>query len=130
MSRSPFHRYANATLFIEVASDRTKKDEETGNEIPVGEVLSFKALLEQDLKAKDDTNTTYLPGTNMTEIYFTGYLVEPMEFPDRVSLPLECDAEVDGVKGRVRLPFMARSPFGEERKTGRKIQAYFRKVGA
>ncbi|MEW5857380.1 MAG: hypothetical protein AB1861_08365 [Cyanobacteriota bacterium] len=128
MSRSPFRRYANATLFIEVASDRTKTDEETGNEIPVSDRLSFRALLEQDTEAKDDTNTTYLAGANVSEIYFTGYLVEPMEFPNRVSLPLECDAEVDGVAGRVRIPFMARSPFGEERKTGRKIQAYFRKA--
>lgn len=123
--KSPFSRYANATLFVPVMGDRIKVDPETGNEIPVAEIVEITAMLKQE-SSKDDTKERSLPGIDLSEVFLKGYLVAPMQLPERVSLPLECEAIVDGCRGRIKIPLLIKSPYRVEKKTGLKIQAYFR----
>ncbi|MBD2005612.1 MULTISPECIES: hypothetical protein [Cyanophyceae] len=120
--RSPFSRYANALLFVPVMGDRIKVDPETGNETPVEEIVEIVAMLNQNGSSKERS----LPGVDLSEVFLEGYLVAPMQLPERVRLPLECDAIVDGCKGRIKIRLLMKSSYRSEKKSGRKIQAYFR----
>lgn len=127
MPLSPFRRYSNSQLLLQIYNGRIKEDKETGNLIPVPETLELSALLNAS-KSKEDTKQRTLPAADLNEIYVTGYLVAPMQWPEGVKLPIECDAVIGGQKGRLKLELRLASSWGEERKTGAKISGYFRVI--
>ncbi len=133
--KSPFARYANATLKLAIASEGDlAKDPETGNMRPGLEILEFKALLENS--HTDDYQTKILPGIDATDTYLEGYLVgqvvsgelqglDTAFFPEGVKTPIEMEAVVDGKQGKLQILPTVASPYGVDAKTGQKICAYF-----
>jgi hypothetical protein len=127
MSRSPFQKYANAFLTLEIPTGGLRVDEETGNQLPIYEKLSIEAIMSA---ARDPTERS-LPGVDANSIYLEGCLVNPKQFPVGIQPPLECEAVVDGRKGRLKLAIAIRTGIDKmvEKKTGQVVQGYFNVIG-
>lgn len=95
MSKSPFKNYANAIITIKgIVTGYTTSP--TGNRIPNTTDLTFKALLEsvtsnsQSIERLAVDIKTYVGGDVATEL-LAGYLVEPLQFPNSVKLPVNAE---------------------------------------
>jgi hypothetical protein len=123
MSISAFGNFANAKLFISVPTAGETVDSD-GNVIPGSTTLEISAMLLQD--SRGDKQPRSIPEDHINDLFLTGYLVDPPDLPENVKLPLDCEAEVSGVKGRVWIPLTIKSPFLVDQILGLKIQAYWR----
>lgn len=135
MSKSPFAKYANSTLKLQVASGALTTDPKTGNAKPTAQVIEYQAMLKSK-PSKDDMKLRELAGVDAGSVYVEGWLVgritagvvgglETAFFPPAIKVPLEMEAVVDGRAGRLQvLPSIA-SPYGVNSYTGQKIFGYF-----
>lgn len=114
-------RYVAATLYLQMVSETLRIDEETGNAMPVLEPKEFHAVVKQNNQMQQQ-----LPGLDVSEIAVSGYLTDPMLLPDGLRFPLECDAEVGGRRGRLRIPFLISTAL--DKKTGQKFQGIFKAI--
>ena len=135
MAKSPFLKFGNAIIHIEMATGALVEDPETGNVRPGRVNVSFQALLKSKA-IKDDIKVVGLPGIDAGSVYVEGFLigkivngiVQPIEtavWPMGVKPPLEVRAVIDGREGRLQVLPAVVSPYGVEKRTGQKIFGFF-----
>lgn len=126
MNKSPFaphlDNFSPATLTILASFGELRQNPKTLNMEPVQTPIQLTALL--GATTKDPTERT-MPGVDVNEVYVRGHLVNPMSFPAGVKPPLECDVEIGGQRGRLRLEQTIPFPALENR-IGRFLQGYLR----
>ena len=118
--RSPLHRLDNAKLWIESPTYEMVYDDD-GNPYYEKTTIVYNAYCKQTTR----TGTTEFPGMNVKSLFITGFLTDPLDLPATVNFPLEVDAVIDGIKGRLELLPMLSSPSKAHLKAGRKIHGWF-----
>ena len=118
--------YWNAVLYFEVEGKGFKQDSETGNLTLATDTVVCKAILKQESRGRSLSQ----PGQNVSEISVVGYMASPTKMP--VQPPVEVEAEIDGKRGRLKIPLSVRTPYAgdlQEKYAGQKIQGTFRVQG-
>lgn len=117
-----FDNFANTKLFVSVPIDGITTDPETGNVVSGSKLVEVKAMLLQ--VSKGDKQPRNIPEDHLNDLFLLGYLIDP--FPSNLTLPIDCEAEIDGVRGRIWIPLIIKSPFLVDEALGQRIQAYWR----
>ena len=119
---SPFGNYSNATLTVSTPGDTVEKI--AGNWVPVETSETYQAIL-KPTRPKPNV----LPGLDGASIYLSGYLTDPMVFPETVRLParIPCVITMQNSitqEGIFEAQFLPSGGFGVEAITGQKIEGY------
>lgn len=121
---SPFGSFTNATLTLETPSDNVV--EVNGNWVAETTTTTYKALLKP---SRPSTNREI--GIDSSMVYLSGYLTDPMYFPEAVKLPLKvaCTVKMQNgstQSGELFLDANISTGFNVEGVTGQKIQGYLK----
>jgi hypothetical protein len=81
MATSALISLANAAVDFWVAGQGVMTDPDTGNVSPAQELVKYKAFL----KAVN-VDRTVLPGVDITDVVYEGYVVDPQELDPRVGV--------------------------------------------
>lgn len=111
MSDSPFAPYANAVLYVPVASGETETDA-WGNPSPATSEIEIVAIL----TPASGFDFLASAGLDRAEIPVSGYLVEPKTLPPSVKPPVTCRAVLTAaidtpVEGQLDLYPVVQSPY-------------------
>lgn len=120
---SAFSYLANTRIFASIPIQGTTTDPD-GNVVSGSIPLEISAMLLQD--SKGDKQPRNIPEDHLNDLFLIGYLVDPPQLPDNVKLPIDCDAEIAGVLGRIWIPLTIKSPFFVDEIIGQRIEAYWR----
>jgi len=75
--------------------------------------------------SKGDLKQVGLAGAQGAQVYVTGFLVNPIKFPDGIKPPLSVPAEIGGERGILSILPKVPRPFGSETITGERIEGWF-----
>lgn len=125
-----FDAYANATIFVLQPGTTVARDSTGNYGVTGGVTIEVRALLKMSSQRGQGSSTTKNePGVDGSTILVDGYLVEPMFFPESVSLPNRFSCEMEGpnrvLQGELEVKSSLLNPFGVEQLTGQKIAGVF-----
>lgn len=125
---SPLERFANAILKVPIASFGAAVQDSDGNYVaPNAGTIEYKAQLKKARPTRPLSEAV-----DQTQIYLTGRVVAPLFLDENVSLPVECDCEINMgrgvVKGRLQLEITPQEAFAGrqvEETLGQGVQGTF-----
>jgi hypothetical protein len=130
MLTSFFTAYANSTIFVRLPGTTAEQDASGNWVVTGGATLEIRALLKMSSQRGQGSSTTQnAAGVDGATILVDGFLVEPMFFPESVSLPNRflCEMQMPNrlVRGELEVKASLLNPFGVEQLTGQKIAGVF-----
>ena len=125
-----FTAYANSTIFIPLPGTVAERDDTGNYAVTGGTTLEVRALLKMSSQRGQGSSTTKNEGgVDGSTILVDGYLVEPMFFPESVSLPNRFFCQMVGpnrtLTGQLEIKASLLNAFGVEQLTGQKIAGVF-----
>lgn len=125
-----FTNYANSTIFIPLPGTVAERDDTGNYAVTGGTTLEVRALLKMSSQRGQGSSTTKNEGgVDGSTILVDGYLVEPMFFPESVSLPNRFLCQIIGTNrtltGQLEIKASLLNAFGVEQLTGQKISGVF-----
>lgn len=125
-----FTAYANSTIFVPLPGATAQRDATGNYAVTGGGTLEVRALLKMSSQRGQGSSTTKNEGgVDGSTILVDGYLVEPMFFPESVSLPNRFLCEMVGpnrpLTGQLEVKASLLNAFGVEQLTGQKIAGVF-----
>lgn len=115
-----------ATLTFSIDDETFVVDPDTGVEVSNKSAVVVQAFLVQD----KDSQETEIPGTNASDVFMTGYCVDPMILPNGIKAGAIADYEMmpaygQTVRGKFRLHRVPPSHFAEvQEEIGDELEGY------
>lgn len=120
---SEFRDYVNSSIFVEIGTSALQADD-WGNSRPQTETLEIKTFL-KELRGNSQTrpagSLAAMQGSNTMTTYLKGYLVEPMDWPDRI-VPQFCEVDYLGRRGKLQVFSQLPRAFDTEKMTGTVVE--------
>lgn len=125
-----FTAYANSTIFIPLPGTVAERNDTGNYAVTGGTTLEVRALLKMSSQRGQGSSTTKNEGgVDGSTILVDGYLVDPMFFPESVSLPNRFLCQMVGpnriLTGQLEIKASLLNAFGVEQLTGQKIAGVF-----
>lgn len=123
MTVGAFDGYENCTWQFLVPTGELATDS-AGNPVPLTTAVPARAKLQLKTE-RAELKTNRPPGVPVDALYVEGNLIEPIEPPAGVLLPVEMAATLDGRGGRLHITHTLRDAFGVWEVTGFPLKCYW-----